>query len=60
MEFLKNFYRVDEVAEILSLSRRTIYRMVRDGRIEGIKFGSGRANSVRIPRQAIERIIGIS
>jgi len=35
------FYQPDEVAHILRLSRRTIYRMLRDGRLSGSKFGRG-------------------
>ena len=60
MQFLKNFYRVDEVAEILSVSRRTIYRMIRDGRLEGVKFGFNRVNPVRVTKQAIKKLIGLS
>ena len=43
MELLmkKRFFRPDEVAEILSLSRRTVYRMIRDGRLTGVRLGSG-------------------
>ena len=43
----KRFFRPDEVAAILALSRRTIYRMIRDGRLPGVKWGSG---PWRIPR----------
>jgi excisionase family DNA binding protein len=35
------FYRPDEVAQILHLFRGTIYRMIRDGRLSGSKFGKG-------------------
>lgn len=37
----KRFFRPDEVAEILCLSRRTVYRMIKDGRLAGTRFGSG-------------------
>ncbi len=46
----KRFFRPDEVAAILALSRRTIYRMIRDGRINGVKWGSG---PWRIPRESL-------
>ncbi len=46
----KKFFRPDEVAELLLLSRRTIYRMLRDGRLTGIYKPK---HPVRIPREAI-------
>jgi excisionase family DNA binding protein len=52
MDLLQNkrFFRPDEVAVILDLSRRTIYRMIRDGRLPGVKWGSG---PWRIPRESL-------
>lgn len=52
MEFLlhKRYFRPDEVAALLALSRRTIYRMMRDGRLPGIKLGAG---PWRIPRETL-------
>ena len=52
MDFLQNkrFFRPDEVAAILDLSRRTVYRMIRDGRLNGVKWGSG---PWRIPRESL-------
>ncbi len=38
---VKKFYRPDEIAAFLGLSRRTVYRMLRDGRIVGVKIGNG-------------------
>lgn len=46
----KRFFRPDEVAAILALSRRTIYRMIRDGRLSGVKWGAG---PWRIPRESL-------
>jgi excisionase family DNA binding protein len=37
----KKFFRPDEVAGLLSLSRRTVYRMISDGRLAGIRCGGG-------------------
>jgi excisionase family DNA binding protein len=37
----KKLFRPDEVAQILCLSRRTIYRMIRDGRLSDIRLGAG-------------------
>lgn len=47
----KRFYRPDEVAELLQLSRRTVYRMIRDGRLAGVKWGKG---PWRIPGETVE------
>lgn len=46
----KRFFRPDEVAAILALSRRTIYRMIRDGRLPGVKWGAG---PWRIPKESL-------
>ncbi len=52
MELLKKkrLFRPDEVADILCLSRRTVYRMIRDGRLAGVRLGSG---PWRIARESI-------
>jgi excisionase family DNA binding protein len=56
MGFLQNkrFFRPDEVAEILALSRRTVYRMIRDGRLNGVRWGSG---PWRIPRETLAALL---
>ena len=50
----KRFFRPDEAATILELSRRTVYRMMRDGRIDGVKLGGG---PWRIPRQSLSMLL---
>jgi excisionase family DNA binding protein len=52
MELLhqKRFFRPDEAAAILVISRRTVYRMMRDGRIAGVKWGR---SPWRIPRESL-------
>ena len=35
----KDLYHPEEAAAILRLSRRTIYRMIRDGRLAGVRAG---------------------
>ena len=52
MDLLQNkrFFRPDEVAGLLDLSRRTIYRMIRDGRLPGVKWGAG---PWRVPRESL-------
>ena len=51
----KRFFRPDEVARFLALSRRTIYRMMRDGRIQGVKPAAG---PWRIPRESLAGLLG--
>jgi excisionase family DNA binding protein len=50
----KRFFRPDEVARLLDLSRRTIYRMIRDGRLQAVKWGSG---PWRISREALRALL---
>jgi len=50
----KRFFRPDEVARMLALSRRTIYRMIRDGRLQAVKWGSG---PWRIPRESLRELL---
>ena len=50
----KRFFRPDEAAAILVISRRTVYRMIRDGRIPGVKWGCG---PWRIPRESLASLL---
>jgi len=49
----KRFFRPSEVAAILDLSRRTIYRMIHAGRLSAVKWGSG---PWRIPRESLAEL----
>lgn len=51
-EFLPNkrFFRPDEVAAFLLITKRTVYRMIRDGRLEGVDLDK---RPWRIPREAV-------
>lgn len=49
----KRFFRPDEVAQLLALSPRTVYRMIRDGRLPGVKD----SGPWRIPRETLERLL---
>ena len=46
--------RPDEVATLMQLSRRTVYRMIRDGRMPAFRHGPG---PWRIPRDALHQIL---
>lgn len=50
----KTLLRVGEAAEVLSVSRWTIYRWVEEGRLRGTKIGKG---SLRIFRESIVALI---
>lgn len=50
----KTFLRVGEAAELLSVSRWTIYRWVEEGRLRGTKLGRG---SLRIFRESALQLI---
>lgn len=46
----KKFFRPDELGLFLCLSRRTIYRMIKDGRLAAVRWGPG---PWRIPREEV-------
>ena len=50
----KWFLWVGEVADVLAVSRWTIYRWVEEGRLEGTKIGRG---SLRVFRTSLERLV---
>lgn len=52
--FEKTLLRVGEAAEVLSVSRWTIYRWVEEGRLRGTKIGKG---SLRIFRESVVGLI---
>ena len=49
----RELFRPTEVAQLSSLSRAFIYRLIEKGQLESIRIGS----AVRIPRRAVERLI---
>jgi excisionase family DNA binding protein len=50
---VKYLYRPEEAAEVLSLSRATIYELMADGLITSVKIGRSR----RIPHEALEAFV---
>jgi excisionase family DNA binding protein len=50
----KELLRPDEAAELLNVSRWTIYRWVKKGEIKATKIGRG---SLRIFRESLEKVI---
>ncbi len=45
---------VRDVAEMLSITPRTVYRMIESGALPGVKFGEGRRQNIRIPVEALD------
>ena len=56
MEVAKNkqLLRVAEAADVLAVSRWTIYRWVEEGRLEGTKIGRG---SLRVFRTSLDQLV---
>jgi excisionase family DNA binding protein len=54
MMMKKKLFRPDEVAQILCLSRRTIYRMICDGRLPAFRLGAG---PWRITREILTQLL---
>ena len=48
----ERFLSVKEVSKIFSLSTRTVWRWIADGKLDAIKIG----RSVRIPTSEVERL----
>lgn len=55
---LKALLRPDEVAEAFHISRRTVYRMIRDGRMPAVRLGNlQNTGPWRIPRDELIQTI---
>ena len=50
------FYTVAEVADIMRVSRMTIYRMVHSGELPAVRVGK---NSYRVPRAALDQLFAM-
>ena len=48
---------VGEAAETLSVSRRSLYRMVKDGRIVAVRLGNGPSARLRIPTSSVANFV---
>lgn len=51
MGALRQYYRVEEVAERLGVSLATVYRRINDGSVPSVRLGG----LIRIPIQAFEQ-----
>jgi excisionase family DNA binding protein len=46
-------YAPDEIAEMLKVSQRTVYKWISDGLLDSLKAG----RSIRVPRESLEKLI---
>ena len=53
MNEAKQFYSMNEVADLFGVCRRTIHRRIKDGDIKVIKFG----RLVRIPAKSLKKYL---
>ncbi len=49
---MKEFYRPDEAAALLDVSKKTIYRLIKDNKLKAVRIRS----VLRISRQELERL----
>jgi len=49
---VKEFYRPDEAAALLEVSKKTIYRLIKDEKLKAVRIRS----VLRISRQELERL----
>ncbi len=47
----EKFYKVGEIAELLKVTRQTVYNWIRAGKLKAERFG----NSIRISAEELER-----
>lgn len=53
---MKEFYTVKEFCELVSISRTTLYRMIKSGRIDALKTTEGKNGRVIIPAAEIKKL----
>jgi excisionase family DNA binding protein len=49
--------RVTEAAVLLDVSEQSIRRMVRDGRLEGVRLGATPRHPLRVDLESLQRIV---
>lgn len=50
------FYTVTEVAQVMRVSKMTVYRMIHAGQLPAIRVGK----SFRVPQPAVEQLLDIT
>ena len=52
----KDFYKVQEFADLLRVHRNTILKSIKEAHILAFRVGNGKKSSFRIPHSEIERM----
>ncbi len=47
------FYKVEEVANLLRVSKMSVYRMIHAGQLEAVRFG----RTFRVPKRAVNEYL---
>jgi excisionase family DNA binding protein len=55
---MEKLLKVEEVADILRISKLSVYRMIKEHKLRAVKLPLGREGKLRIPESEITRIIG--
>lgn len=51
-------YTIEQAARAVGVSRHTLWRMERAGKLATIRFGTGKRKIVRVPRSEVLRLTG--
>ncbi len=51
--FKVKFYKVEEVANLLRVSKMSVYRMIHAGQLEAVRFG----RTFRVPKRAVNEYL---
>jgi excisionase family DNA binding protein len=49
--------KIEEVAEMLRISRLSVYRMIKDGKLKAVRLPLGRKGKLRVPEAEVNRLI---
>ena len=50
---VKDFMKIEQVAELIQCSKVTVYRLIESGRLKCYRFGNAKNSPVRISREQI-------
>ena len=56
MEDQEKFYTIQEFSDLLRIHPNTIYKSVKNGRIQAMRIGEGRRSSYRISSNELSRL----
>lgn len=53
----KEYYSITEIAKKLSISRETVFQLIRRGRLEAFNVGSGQRKYYKISAKALDKFV---